>query len=64
MDTTDSIYREIKLIPEIYLEEVLDFIHFKKGKASKERIGAAILSESALAKDWLSPEENETWADL
>jgi hypothetical protein len=64
MDTKESIYREIELIPENYLEEVLDFIHFIKRKASTERMEAAILSESALAKDWLSPEENEAWDDL
>jgi hypothetical protein len=49
---------------EPYLEEMLVFIHFLKGKASKERMETAILSESVLAKDWLSPEEDEAWKNL
>jgi hypothetical protein len=42
----------------------LSFIHFLKGKASKEKMGTAILSESVLAKDWISPEEDEAWKNL
>ena len=29
-----------------------------------ETIETALLSESALAKDWLTPEEDEAWKDL
>jgi len=64
MEIKELIYKEIEVFPETYLEEVLDFIHFLKGKESKERMGAAILSESVLAKDWLSPEEDEAWKNL
>jgi hypothetical protein len=35
-----------------------------EGKASKERMETAILSESVLSKDWLSPEEDEAWKNL
>lgn len=58
------IHREIEVFPESYLEEVLDFIHFLKGKAMKKRMETAILSESVLARDWLSPEEDEAWKNL
>ncbi len=64
METKELIYKEIEFFPEIYLEELLDYIHFLKEKALKERIETAILSESMLAKDWLSPEEDEAWDDL
>ncbi|MDD4651593.1 MAG: DUF2281 domain-containing protein [Methanothrix sp.] len=64
METKELIYREIEFLPETYLEEVLDFIHFLKRKASKERMESAILSETVLAMDWLSPEEDEAWEDL
>jgi hypothetical protein len=64
METKELIYREIEVFPETYLEEILDFIHFLKGKASKEKMGTAILSESVLAKDWVSPEEDEAWKNL
>ncbi len=58
------IQREIEAFPEPYLEEVLDFIHFLKDKAMKKRMEDAVLSESVLARDWLSPEEDEAWKDL
>ena len=56
--------KEIELIPEPYLEEILDFIHFLKGKASKNGNETMILSESVLARDWLSSEEDEAWKNL
>lgn len=58
------IQKEIDVFPEPYLEEILDFIYFLKGKASKEGMETAILSQSVLAKDWLSPEEDEAWKNL
>ncbi|OPY50483.1 MAG: hypothetical protein A4E49_02701 [Methanosaeta sp. PtaU1.Bin112] len=64
METKELIYKEIEFFSENYLQEVLDFIHFLKEKASREKIEKAILSESTLAKDWLSPEEDEAWEDL
>ena len=64
METKELIQREIEVFPEPYLEEILDFIHFLKGKTSKKRMETAILSESVLAKDWLSPEEDEAWKNL
>jgi len=42
----------------------LDFVHFLKAKIMKERLGAAIASESSLKKDWLKPEEDEAWKSL
>jgi len=64
MKTKELIQKEIEVFPEPYLEEVLDFIHLLKEKASKNRMETAILSESVLAKDWLSPEEDEAWKNL
>ena len=64
MKTKELIQKEIEVFPEPYLEEVLDFIHLLKEKATKNRTETAILSESVLAKDWLSPEEDEAWKNL
>jgi hypothetical protein len=64
MKIKELIQKEIEVIPEPYLEEVLDFIHSLKEKASKKGMETAILSESVLSKDWLSPEEDEAWKDL
>jgi hypothetical protein len=64
METKDLILKEIEVFPEPYLEEILDFIRFLKDKAMKTRMESAILSESVLSRDWLSPEEEEAWKDL
>ena len=64
METKDQILKEIEVFPEPYLEEVLDFVRFLKDRASRSRIETAMLSESVLAKDWSTPEEDEAWRDL
>ncbi len=64
METKELIKKEIEVFPEPYLEEILDFIRFLKGKASKKRMETAILSEAMLAKEWSSPEEDEAWKNL
>ena len=66
MKTKDLIFREIEVFPESYFKEVLDFIRFLKDKCSKEGLGVetAILSESVLAKEWLTQKEDEAWEDL
>jgi len=60
----DLIIKEIKEIPENYLEEILDFIHFLKMKGNNEKLETAIASESSLQKDWLMDEEDKAWQDL
>jgi len=63
-DKKELILKEIEDMPEAFVEEVLDFILFLKMRLSKEKLGALILSESSLTKDWLKPEEEEAWQDL
>jgi hypothetical protein len=53
---------EIQQVPESFLDEILDFVHFLQLKATKQE--TAIASESSLKKDWLRPEEDEAWQDL
>jgi len=55
---------EIEQVPESYLDEVLDFVHFLKTKILREKIDTAIASETSLRKDWLLPEEDEAWQGL
>ena len=64
MTKKESVMNEIEQIPEPFLEEVLDFVHFLKAKITKERLDTAIASESSLKKDWLRPEEDEAWQSL
>ena len=63
-DARDTLLREAEDLPTPLLEEVLDFVRFLKMKAAQERMETAILSESALEKDWLRSEEDEAWRDL
>ena len=64
MSKKDLIMKEVEQVPEPYLDEILDFLHFIKTKAIKTGMETAIASESSLKKDWLNPEEDEAWQDL
>jgi hypothetical protein len=64
MSKKELLINEIEQVPESFLDEVLDFVHFLKTKIIKERLDTAIASESSLKKDWLKPEEDEAWQNL
>ncbi len=64
MSKKELLIKEIEDVPEPFLDEVVDFIHFLKTKIIKERYDIAIASESSLKKDWLRPEEDEAWQSL
>jgi len=64
MDKKEMLMRELEDLPEISLQEVLDFVRFLKAKATQERMETALLSEETLRKDWLRPEEDEAWQSL
>lgn len=65
MNSKEQIIQQIEYIPEPLLNEVLNFIQFLKYKhLSQEKLETALLSESSLRKDWLTPEEDEAWQDL
>lgn len=65
MEVEEQIIRELHQVPHQYYREILDFIRAKKKKTPNRSIPeTALASESSLMKDWLSPEEDEAWADL
>lgn len=64
MNAKDLIIKEIDQVPEHILEEVLDFLRFLKTKQTQDKLSTTLLSESALQKDWLRPEEDKAWRDL
>jgi len=64
MDRKEALIREAENLPTVFLQEVLDFVQFLKDKATQENLETALLSESALRKDWLKPEEDEAWQGL
>jgi hypothetical protein len=65
MNYKEQIIQEIERIPAPLLGEVLNFIQFLKQKHTfPETWETALLSQSALKKDWLTPEEDEAWQHL
>lgn len=64
MTTKDLILQELEKTPEDALVTVLSFIQFLHKTQAQERFQTALLSESALKKDWLLPEEDEAWQHL
>ena len=64
MNKTEIIKSEVEKLPEPLLDELLDFVHFLKGKTISNKIAMAFASESSLKKDWLRPEEDEAWQNL
>jgi hypothetical protein len=64
MTSREALPQKLEEIPEPLLTEVLDFVRFLKSRVVEERFEAALLSESALRKDWLLPEEDEAWRNL
>ena len=63
-DRKEMLIRELEDLPEVSLQQVSDFVRLLKSKATKEHLKNAVLSESALRKDWLRPEEDEAWQSL
>ncbi len=64
MNAKESLLTEIEQIPESLFPEVLKFVQYLKYKHQQEQLETTLLSESALAKDWLTPEEDQAWQDL
>lgn len=67
MTTRNELLVELEGLSEEELAEVVE--HARKLKAAREPIPAArletlMLSEKALAKDWLTHEEETAWRDL
>jgi hypothetical protein len=51
-------------MPEPLQREVSDFARFLRQKNEDDSFNGLLLSESALAKDWNTPEEDAAWASL
>ncbi|MCX5803274.1 MAG: DUF2281 domain-containing protein [Proteobacteria bacterium] len=64
MNNKELLLKEIELVPDQLLGELLDFVHFLKAKTVKEQVNTYIASETSLRKDWLKPEEDKPWQNL
>ena len=64
MSTQELIIKEVENLPEPLQREVYDFARFLREKSADESFKGFLLSESALRKDWDTPEEDAAWANL
>jgi hypothetical protein len=70
MGKRELIAAEIGRLPEHDLDRLLAFIrrlseqHSEAPEEHTERTWPRLAAESALAKDWLTPEEDAAWAHL
>ena len=64
MSTRELIDREVAVLPENLQREVYDFVRFLRHRSEDEAFDGLLLSESALAADWSTPEEDAAWASL
>ena len=64
MSTRQLIDEEIASLPEELQQKVYEFVMRLKRNARDEAFDGAELSESVLALDWNSPEEDAAWSNL
>lgn len=64
MSTMQLIEREIAALPEPQQREVYDFARFLRIKTQDDQFDGLLASETVLARDWDSPEEDAAWANL
>ena len=64
MSTRELIDKEVASLPEELQQKVYDFVMRLKKNARDEWFNGAELSESVLARDWNSPEEDAAWSNL
>ena len=63
MSKRELINRELDRLPEQDLDRLLAFVQSLK-EAHADAMMPTLIAQSALAKDWLTPEEDEAWANL
>jgi hypothetical protein len=64
MSTRELIEQELNGMPESLQREVYDFARFLKLKSEADSFGGLLASESVLARDWNTPEEDAAWVNL
>lgn len=66
INNKEKIQRILEQLPDNYVNEVLEYLLFlefrRKNKITDKN--SMLLSEETLAKDWLTPEEDEAWKNL
>jgi hypothetical protein len=60
----ETLLQEFNTLSPAYYSDVLDFIETLKVNRQPTIPATMLLSESALAKDWDTEEEDDVWANL
>jgi len=63
MSKKEIVLQELESVREEDFDALLGFVHFLRCK-NAEDAAPALLAQSSLMKDWLSPEEDAAWQDL
>lgn len=65
-ENKQKIEEYLEHLPDKYLSEIVQYLYFLEFKSRNENtdISSMLLSEDALAKDWLTTEEDEAWQHL
>jgi len=64
MSDTEQLVMEIEKLPPACKQEILNFVDYLKSKQKNQISETMRLSESSLARDWDTSEEDEAWAGL
>jgi hypothetical protein len=64
MSTRELIERELDELPEFLQREVYEFARFLRLRSDNEAFNGLLASESVLAGDWNTREEDAAWANL
>ena len=64
MSTEELIEKEVASLPENLQREVYNFARSLREQSENGSFNGFLLSESALSKDWNTPEEDTAWANL
>jgi hypothetical protein len=64
MSTRELIDKELTELTEAQQREVYDFVRFLRAQQDDSAFNGLLASESALKKDWDTPQEDAAWANL
>jgi hypothetical protein len=64
MTNRADLLREVETLPADCVGEVIDFVEWIKHRRLLQIPETMLLSETALSKDWDTPEEDKAWASL
>lgn len=64
MSTRELIDKELDELSEPMQRKVYDFVRFLRAEANGDAFNGLLASESVLARDWDTPEEDAAWHNL